>query len=356
MASGIWYATREQVTASLEIFSVARAYPIIDAKIAAASISVEGRLHRRFYPEVRTIKADWPNYSLSPSWDFNLWDNEIISLVALVSGGVSINIADAILRRADEKVEPPYSMLQINLASNAAFSAGMTFQQSLQITALTGYNDTDVSIPSAALGGNINSAVTALVLNPVAGVYDVGVGSIVLIGTERLVLTRRSMSDTTVNTAGTLAAQQNAVSLSVTDGTNFAVDETILVESERMRIVDIAGNVLTVNRAWDGSILATHASGLDVYALRTFTARRGALGSVAAAHTAADSVYAHAFPPLVNELCIAETVTLLEQNAGGYARVIGSGASARETKGEGLADIREQATIAYGRKGRIGVI
>ncbi len=356
MVSGIWYATREQVTQSLEVFNSARANPIIDAKIAAATVSIDKRMHRSFYPEIRTIKADWPNYSSSPSWEFDLWGNEIISLVSLVSGGVTIPNVNAILRRADDKVEPPYTSLELSLASSSAFSGGSTFQQSLLITGLFGWNDTDTSIVSAALGANINSSVTTLILNPVAGVYDVGVGSILLIGTERLIVTARRMSDTTANTAGTLASQQNAVSLTVTDGTLFAVGETILVESERMRINDIAGNVLTVSRAWDGTVLASHASGLDVYALRTFTAKRGQLGTTAAAHITTDGVYTHAFPPLINELCIAEAVTLLEQNAGGYARVIGTGSAARETKGEGLADVRDQAEIAYRRRGRLGAI
>lgn len=359
--SSIWYATIEQVSASLEIFNTARANPIIAAKLGAATQSVEGSLHRRFYPEIRTISVDWPSYSLSPSWEIQLGDNELISKSGLVvtSGGVTISNSDIILRRADDRAEPPYNILQINLSSNAALSAGLTFQQSLSITGPFGFNDTDTSLPACGLGSNISDSATSLVLYPLDGLFNVGIGSIILIGTERLVLTARRMSHSTVTTAGTLAAQQNAVSLAVSDGTNFAIGETILIESERMRIVDIAGNTLTVDRAWDGSVLASHASGLGIYALRTFTTRRGQLGTTAAAHTTADTVYVHDFAervPLVNELCIAETVTLLEQNAAGYARVIGSGASTREAKAEGLADVRDRAYIAFGRKLRSGAI
>ena len=354
---GIVYATEEQVSTSLEIFNTARARPIIRQKLAAAALSVEGQLHRRFYPETRTIKADWPNYSRSPSWEFDLWDNELISTpTALSSGGTAIDVANAIVRRADEKLEPPYNILQLNLDSDVAFAAGPTFQQSLHITGPFGYNATDTSLASGVLSGAINSSVTTLVINPSSGNYTVGVGSIVLIGTERLVTTDRRMSDTAINTAGTLTAQQNSVSLTVTDGTALAVGETILVESERMRIDDIAGNVLTVKRAFDGSVLASHASGLDIYALRTFLAKRGQLGTTAASHSDADPVYVHDFHPLVNELCIAETVTLLEQNSAGYARVIGSGSSSREVKAEGLADIRDRAYQAVGRKLRSGAI
>lgn len=357
--SGVVYATVEQVSSSLEIFNTAYAKRIIMQKLAASSRSLEGFLHRRFYPEYRTIKADWPNYSYSPSWDIDLWANEAIELGSITSGGVTIPPSDCILRRADDMTEPPYDTLQISLSSSSALSAGSTFQQSLQIALLTGWNDTDTSIPSAYLGGAINAAVTTIVLYPADGIFNVGIGSIVLLDDERIILTDRRMSHSTITTAGTLTANQSSDSLAVTDGTAFAVDEIILIESERMKIRDIAGNTLVVDRAVDGSVLASHASGLGIYALRTFTARRGALGTTAAAHSSAIAAYAHDFAthvPLINELCIAETVVSLEQNAGGYARVIGSGASSREVKGEGLADVRDRAYIAHGRKARLGAI
>jgi hypothetical protein len=354
--NGAWYATVEQVSNSLEIYNTAYPKRIIAQKLAASTLSVEGQLHRRFYPEYRTIKIDWPNYSYAPSWDIDLWDNEAISLVSVTSGGVSIPLSDCILRRADDKLEPPYDTLQIDLSSSSALSAGNTFQQSLQIELLTGWNDTDTSIPSAFLGGAINASATTLVLYPADGVFDVGIGSIVLLDDERIILTDRRMSHSTITTAGALTANQSSSSLPVTDASLFAVDEIILVESERMRIRDIAGNTLIVTRAVDGSTLAAHASGLGIYAQRTFTVRRGALGTTAATHSSAIAAYAHDVHPLVNELCIAETVTALAQNSGAYARVIGSGASAREAKAEGLADVRDRAYSAVGRKARLGAI
>jgi hypothetical protein len=121
-----------------------------------------------------------------------------------------------------------------------------------------------------------------------------------------------------------------------------------------MRVNDIAGNTLVVSRSWDGSVIDDHSIGADIYALRTFTANRGVLGSTAAAHTAADSIYAHQF--VVNELVVAETVTLLEQQSSGYARTVGSGANLREAKGVGLEDIRQRAWMSYGRKSRKGAV
>jgi len=287
---GIKYATREQVKTSLEIAHSAWSNALIDGKLETASRDAEKFLHRRFYPELRTISKDWPGYQYSPTWQLWLDDQELISLASFVSGGTSISTANIKLRRGDDLAEPPYSFLEVDLSSSAAFSSGPTFQQSNAITGVFGYNETDTDTVRGLLGGNINSSVQTLVINPSNGVLDVGVHSLLLIGT----------------------------------------------------------------RSWDGTVIDDHAISDDIYALRTFTATRGALGSTAAAHTAADSVYAHQF--VVNELVIAETVVLLEQNASGYARTVGSGPNLREAKGVGLEDVRSRAWISYGRKARKGAI
>lgn len=353
---GIWYATREQVKLSLEVAHSSRANAVIDRCIEAGSRSVESQLRRRFYPERKTITFDWPNYQYASPWILWLDSNEIISLETLTAGGTAIEAADYFLRRSDDIDEPPYDQIQIDLASSAAFQSGTTHQRAISGVGLTGWNDTATSIVHATLGGNINSSVTTLVLNPSSGVYPVGVGSIMLIGTERIILTERRMSDTAQNLQSTMTAQKSDTIVDVTDGTAFAIDEVILLGSERMRIADIAGNNLIVERAYDGTALTAHSAAEDVYAARTFTAIRGALGSTAASHTAADSAYMHMFPGLVNELAIAESVVLLEQNSAAYARVVGSGASARESVGQGLMDIRARAIEAYGRVGRLAAI
>lgn len=356
MTSGIWYATREQVLDSLESMNTARMNRLVDAKLEAASRAVEGLLHRRFYPERRTVAFDWPNYQYANAWQIYLGDNELIALETLTSGSVVIPPSNVFLRRGDDKQEPPYTHIEVNLGTSSAFRVGSSYQQSLSVLGTFGYNDTDVSIPSGVLGGNITAAAVTLIINPSAGSYPVGVGSIMLIGTERLLLTGRRMSDTGINSSGALTDLQSANLLAVPDGTQFAQYETIIVDAERMRIDDIAGNNLIVTRAWDGSALAVHNTNADIYALRTFTAKRGALGTTAATHNVNDLVYVHAFAGLINELCIAETVVMLEQNASGYARTVGSGSNAREAAGKGLEDLRASAYSTYGRKLRSGAV
>lgn len=353
---GIWYATMEQVRGSLEINRSSITDNLIRAKLEFTSRGIESRTHRRFYPERKTITQDWPNSLTADAWQILLGDNEIVSLNGFTSGGNVIPTNSMKLRRYDDKPEPPYNLLEVSLSSAYALSAGSTFQQSQSIDAVYGWDDTDTSVPSGLLGAGINASVTSLVINPSSGYYplSIGIGGLILIGTERMILTARRMSDTGINTAGTLTDVKNSQTLAVTDGTNFSVGETILVDSERMRIRDIAGNNLTVERSFDGSTLATHASGVDVYALRTFTVRRGVLGSTAAAHNLNDPVYAHEFA--VNEWCVAETVVLLEQNASGYARTVGSADNAREATGAGLEAIRAEGVRTFGRVSRSGAV
>lgn len=352
---GILYATREQVMRSLEILNSSYAGSLIDAKIDSSSRSIEGFLHRRFYPEQRTILKDWPSPSNGYTWEVDLWDQELISTTAVISGGTNIT-ASTLLRRGDDLTEPPYSLLQVNLGSNAAFAASNTFQQSLSIAGLFGYNDTDTSLAGGSLGAGINANVNTITINPSSGIFTPGIGSLIKIGTERLILAARQMVTSSQTISADVAATQATKVVSSAGAANFAAGEIILIDGERMLVNEIAGTSILVTRAWDGTALAAHTTGATIFAQRQFTAIRGALGSTAASHSSADPVYVHAYPALINEFCIAETVCALEQNAGAYARTIGTGGSAREAVGGGLEDVRNRAWLAYGRKSRSAAV
>jgi hypothetical protein len=138
----------------------------------------------------------------------------------------------------------------------------------------------------------------------------------------------------------------------VSDGTQFAVDEVILIDSEKMRIDDIAGNTLTVTRPWDGTTLAAHTASADIYAPRTLTVTRGALGTTAATHNSAATVYRWNPPAAVRQLCLAEAVNDLLQGRAGYARTAGTGESEREMTGRGLEALRKRVYVSHGRKAR----
>lgn len=346
------YATCEQVASSLEVLNSAYATAKIYNTILAASRSAEGFLHRRFYPELRTISLDWPSRRSYATWEIDLQDQEMISLTEVTSGGTDIT-ASCYLSRGDDLQEPPYSTLNINLATDAAFSAGTTWQRAIGIEGLFGANDTSTTLAGAALSGAIGStSTTSTVIAPSSGELRPGIGSLLLMDTERMLVVNRRMSSIGVTTSSALLDVQSSSSFTTAGASSLAIGETILIDSERMRINDIAGSTVIVERAYDGTVLAAHSSGTTIYGLRTLTVRRGVLGSTAATHSDAASVYVHEYPPLLTELVIAETIVMLEQNAAAYARTIGSGAGTREAAGLGLDDIRERAYRELGRKQR----
>lgn len=345
----IWYVTEERIMRSVETTHTAKAKALIRPLIGAGSQAVEGLCKRRFYPERRTVKIDYPNFQYAPAWQLWLESNEIISIESLSSGGVTIAANDRMLRRSDDLREPPYDQIQVDLASAAVFQAGETWQEAVEILGVFGGDrDTDTSYVDGQLSGTINTSVTSITLIPSSGTLEVGVGSLLMMESERMIVRDRRMADTGVNTTAILNDRQNDRTLAVGNGALFVVGETILVDAERMSITDIAGNNLIVDRAFDGTALADHSSGVDVYALRTHIVQRGALGSTAAGHT--DATFStHRYPPLVETLAEAETLVLIEQARASYARVIGSGANAKESGGQGLNDIRMSAKMKHGR-------
>ncbi|MFD8700965.1 hypothetical protein, partial [Kitasatospora purpeofusca] len=183
-----------------------------------------------------------------------------------------------------------------------------------------------------------------------------GIGSLLRIDAERVVVTGRAMLDTGQTLAGDLTNQNNNVVVPVTAGAAFAVGEMILIDGERMLVDEIAGNTLLVRRAWDGSPIAPHTTGAAVYAPRTLTVVRGALGTTAATHSSGADVALWQAPGSIRQLCLAEALVDLMQGRSGYARTAGSGESEREASGKGLADLRDRVYTSHGRKARSAAV
>lgn len=347
-----WYCTREDVKAALDVKETARNNAQVDRAVAAGTKAVERLTLRRFYPWSGTRYFDWPNDSYARSYRLWLDGNEVISASSLVSGGVTIASTDYFLRRCDGVDEPPYTHIEIDLASSAAFAAGDTHQRSIAVTGVFGHSadEEQVGALSAALAAPAGS--TASVTWTTA---RVGVGDILRIDSERIIITERSMVDSTQNLQTPMTSAVNAVTVAVTDGTAFAVDEVLLLDSERMLVVDIAGNNLTVKRGWDGSTPAAHTAS-DIYTLTGIETARGQLGTTAAAHLDAAPIYRHIVPPLVRDLAIAEAINQLAQEGAGYARSVGSGEGQREAAGIGLADLRKLVEERYGRRARVRAV
>lgn len=340
---GVWYCSREDVKSALDFKETARNNAQVDRAIEAASRACEGLLHRRFYPQTGTRFFDWPNDQNAAPWRLWLDDNEVISVSQMTSGGVSISASDFFLEPAN--YGPPFNRIEIDLDSQSGFVGGTTHQRNIAVTGLFGYSNEEFP------AGDVDEAMTSSETDmDVTNSAVIGVGNVLRVGSERLIVTEKTMKSTTQTLQTPMTASAADVSVAVTNGSGFFVGETVLLDSERMLIVDIAGNTLTVKRAWDGSVLATH-TGSTIYAPRTLTVTRGALGTTAAAMSQGDDIVRWEVPGLLRELCIAEAANLMLQAAAGYARTAG-GETPAEISVRGVVQLRDQAYTLLGRKAR----
>jgi hypothetical protein len=340
-----WYVTREDVKSATDVLETARSNRQVDRAIEAASRSVENLCRRKFYPTVATRYFDWPSLRTPTSWRLWTEPDEIISLTSLVSGGETIASSDYNLEPANDG--PPYDRIEIDLASSASFISGDTPQRDIAATGVFGYDD------NTSPAGNLSAAIvsTSATSCSVTDSSVIGVGSLLTVGSEKMIVMGKSQVDTAQNIGGDLTASAAGTSVIVTTGSAYSVDEVITVDSERMRIVDITGNLLTVRRAWDGSTLATHMTGADIYAPRTLTVARGALGTTAATHLISASVSAQLYPGPVVSLTLAEALNTLAQEGSGYARTVGSGEASRNASGSALRELRRD--VRNGPLGRM---
>lgn len=361
------YASRADVQRALDYAETSRAAAQVDRAIEAASDSIDGGthrigglLHRRFYPVTATRYFDWP----ADSRAHRLWldQHELISATSLVTGGVTVDSGDYFLRPYDG---PPYTHVEINLASSASFGGGDTHQRAVAIGGVWGFGADETA--AGALVEALDTSETGV---DVTDSSKISVGHLVRVDTERMLVTDVAMLDTGVNTAGALAQQTSGTAVTLSTTTNAPQPgEVILVDAERMLVTALAGLVLVVKRAYDGTVLAAHASGADIYAPRTLTVVRGAVGTTAAVHDTAAAVARHTPPALVRDLSVAEAEAQLLQETSGYARRAASVVdnsrntistsnirSNRNEIGVGLDGLRERAYTAYGRKVRIRAV
>jgi hypothetical protein len=344
---------------ALDYKETSRSHGQVDRALESASDDVEGLTHRRFYPQADTRSFDWPDLNRSRSWRLWLGANELVSVTTLTSGGATIPPSAYFPRRSDNLEEPPYTHIEISLDSSATFGGGVTTQRDITVTGVFGY--TAAERPAGALAGALNSSQTTVDVTDSA---VIGVGHLIRIETERMLVADRTMLDTGQNLAGNLTPSMAETTVPVANGTAYGIDEVILIDAERMLIVDIAGNNLIVKRQWDGSTLATHTSGADVYASRRLTVERGAQGTVAASHGNGTAIARHTPPGLIRDLCVAEALAQLLQEPAGYARGGGvqdnsrngiSTSNIRSSKaqiGIGVDGLRDRAYTAFGRKAR----
>lgn len=354
MATQPWYVTRERVKAVLDIAETARRNVHVDEAIESASRLAEGLLHRKFYPRVGVEYFDWPpQIGAGRPWRLYLNEREIAcdasktGVAVTVNNGVTALTAEQFFLRPESG--PPYTRLETNLGGAGALGSGSTHQRAIAITLSAGAAWMGQPIddrPAGALAEALDASETGV---DVTDSSAIGVGSIILCGAERMIVTGRSLLTTAQTLQSPLSSDEAAQSVAVTTGTAYAIGELLTVDSERMRVDDIAGNTLIVTRAFDGSTLAAHTAGTTVYAPRTLTVERGALGSTAATHDTATALYRHVPLAPVAALTTAYALNQLLQQGSGYARTSGSGDNQKEFTGRGIRELEDDARAACGR-------
>lgn len=338
------YVTRERLARALDVSPAAVAAAELDHAITSGSEAVDRLCRRRFYAELDTRTFDRSEPGETPAVQ-RLWldDNEILSLVAVTSGGATIDTGD-IVGGPTGADSPPYAWLDIDLSSSASWDVGSTWQRAVSVRAwYAGAPDAPETV--GALAETLDDSETGVDVTA-ATAAAVGVGDVLVVGSERMLVTARSWLDTTVNV--TLAADYSAQSITGVTIADFADGETLLAGGERMRVQERFGTTVTVERGVDGTTLAAHTAA-DLYAARTLVVTRGALGTTAAAHSTAVAVARAVYPPLVESLALAEAEVVWLQRRGGYARPQGTGAGARPVPSGTLGDERDRCAAAHRR-------
>lgn len=349
------YCTREEVMDAFDVKESADRSAQVDAAIASASDDIDGWLNRHKHgvaPRTATRYFNWPSRNYSQSWRLWLDENEAVSISSLSAGGT------ALVENTDYYLEPvnsgpPYTYIEINKNSSAAFTNSGTDQRAVAVTGVFGIGNDQKA--AGALAGAVNASVATW---DVSNASLVGVGSVLTADSERVLVTDRSALTVGDALVSAMNAQKSDQVVDLTLGTNVNKGEILLIDSERMKVTDVTGNNATVIRAYDGTTLAAHSLGATVYAYRRLTVTRGALGTTAASHALNATLTQWDVPSLIHDLCKAEAITRLEQEWSAYGARVYSDEAERDSSGtevvsgRGLTDLRKSCARKYKRKFR----
>ena len=352
------YCSREDVKRAPDFQSTAYDNVQIDRVIQNVARNIEGHLHRTFYPNDTTKYFDWPAQSgqgggfITYPWKIYFDGNDCVTLTELQSPpGTDIDIAYVNLEPAN--YGPPYTYLELQRDKNAAFGGAATPQRAIVATGTWGYTADNDVVTSLAVAVSSDTATTIQVANAAS----TGVGDLLIVDSERMLVQEAAAvttGDSQQNSGCSTAASNDNV-LTLTSGSSVNLNEVILLDAEKMLVLDITGNNVTVKRQYDGTVLATHSSA-TVYAYRTLTVARGQLGTSAATHLISASVSKHRVPSLIQSLAIAESVNTILQETGGYSSPQGETGAQISGLGTALADLWDEAVTTFGRKSRMRTV
>lgn len=351
-----WYATRGKVKDAAGITGATNDARI-DEAIEAASRDVDALTRTWFIPKTQTRKYDFSRPQLTNRT--LLLDAHLLSVTTLKdkAGGRTLteNTDFRLMPRQDS---PPYHWIEKLVSSSSEFESGSeSLEDAFEIAGSWGYSD------DTEAAGNLNGAIaatTATALSLTRG-DKADVGDTLLIGTEQVFLSARGDEDLNVNTHGTTGAMtasttDKTVTLASAPTDAVRVGEVLRIGSEQMLVEAINSTTsFEVKRAHDGTTLAAHSTGDDVYVQRSYTMQRGVNGTTAA--TAADdaAVTRYRPEPDVVELVTAIAVSAFAQHRAQWGRTVERGETAREFTGRGVSELRRRVAAKYRRHQMVSV-
>jgi hypothetical protein len=342
------YCTLEQVKAAVNVTAPSYVDSQIVREISAASSIIDADMKRPqacFWPVTDTRYFDWLDHQYSLTWRLWLNGNDLAAApTSVLSGGVDIT-SGVLARNGTDDSIPPFHYLEVNLASDVSFMATDSYQRAISVTGLY-----LACPPTEAAGGTlaaVNTSATSAVCSNGAAL---GVGSVIRVDTERMLVTDKQPTASGQTLQADLAATNAANTVAVSNGAVFFNGEVLTIDGEQMLITAVAGNNLLVKRAQLGTPLAQHTTGATVYVSRQLTLTRAALGTTAASHAANAPIAVHQVPAAVQTLALAETLRLLGIERAGYTMVIERGSLTKISTADTLwAQVRQP----YQRKMRV---
>jgi len=248
-----------------------------------------------------------------------------------------------------------YNRIEIDESSTAAFEAGDTPQRSISVAGSWGWSNATQSAGSVDDSGGISSSDTTLVVSD-ASVCDVG--DTLLIDSEQIFVSGRDFAargSILLNMGSNLAATNATTTVTIDGSHGIVAGEVIRIDSEQMYVISVSTNDLTVVRAFDGSVLASHNDDAAIHVNRTLTIERGMNGTTAASHSDSASITRYRPDADIARWALAEALATWHQEHSGWGRSIGTGDAATELTGRELTQLR-QSMVGYYRRAREGVI
>ena len=355
-----WYTSREKFKVAANI-SGGQWNDSIQRVIEASSRDVDRWTRRHFIPKTQTRLFRYPQRRQGVA--SVLWlDQDLLSLTTLQtkaqdSSPTTISSSDYFLEPYNPEPDgnTRYNRIEIDLSSTAALEGGDTPQRSISVAGSWGWSNSTQSAGEIDDSGGINASDTTLIVSDGS---KIDVGDTLLIDSEQVFVSDRSFAargSILLDEGSDLSGTNSTVTVTLDGSHGIVAGEVIRIDSEQMKVISVSTNDLTVIRAWDGSVLASHTNNTAIHVNRTLTIERGVNGTTAASHSDDASITRYIPDSDVSRWCLAEAIATYHQEHGGWGTSIGTGGGATELDGRELSQMR-QSMVAYYRRVRGTVI